>query len=76
MCVDYRALIRLTLKNQCPIPRTDDMLDRLQGSNVFSSLGYANLVGPLTNLLRKGAAFSHLTLTPCAFLLGRTIWGF
>ena len=38
MCVDYRALNKLTVKNKYPLPRIDDLLDQLQGSKVFSSL--------------------------------------
>lgn len=37
MCVDYRALNQ-TVKNKYPLPRIDDLLDRLQGASVFSSL--------------------------------------
>ena len=38
MCVDYRALNKLTVKNKYPLPRIDDLLDQLQGSKVFSLL--------------------------------------
>ncbi len=38
MCVDYRTLNKLTVKNKYPLPRVDDLLDQLQGSRVFSSL--------------------------------------
>jgi Reverse transcriptase (RNA-dependent DNA polymerase) len=38
LCVDYRALNKLTVKNKYPIPRIDDLMDRLQGARVFSKI--------------------------------------
>ena len=38
MCIDYRALNKVTVKNQYPIPRIDDMLDKLKGASVFSKI--------------------------------------
>jgi hypothetical protein len=38
MCVDYRALNKLTVKNRWPLPRIDDMLDKLSTAKCFSSL--------------------------------------
>ncbi|KAJ9520707.1 hypothetical protein QJQ45_007569 [Haematococcus lacustris] len=38
MCIDYRQLNKLTLRDQYPLPRIDDLFDRLSGWSVFSSL--------------------------------------
>jgi Reverse transcriptase (RNA-dependent DNA polymerase) len=38
MCLDYRALNKLTIKNKCPIPRIDEIFDLLQGAQYFTSL--------------------------------------
>ncbi len=38
MCIDYRALNKVTVKNKHPLPRIDECLDRLQGSSYFTSL--------------------------------------
>ncbi|GKF12838.1 putative reverse transcriptase domain-containing protein, partial [Tanacetum coccineum] len=47
MCIDYRELNKLTVKNHYPLPRINDLLNRLQGSSVYSKidlrLGYHQL---------------------------------
>ncbi|GKE56726.1 putative reverse transcriptase domain-containing protein, partial [Tanacetum coccineum] len=35
MCIDYRELNKLTVKNRYPLPRIDDLFDQLQGSHKF-----------------------------------------
>jgi hypothetical protein len=38
MCVDYRRLNSVTVKNRYPLPRIDDLLDRLNGAKYFTAL--------------------------------------
>ena len=38
LCVDYRALNLISVKNSYPLPRVDNMLDRLHGSSIFSKI--------------------------------------
>ncbi|GKA58345.1 putative reverse transcriptase domain-containing protein [Tanacetum coccineum] len=38
MCIDYRELNKLTVKNRYPLLRIDDLFDQLQGSRVYSKI--------------------------------------
>nr|GEX50288.1 putative reverse transcriptase domain-containing protein [Tanacetum cinerariifolium] len=38
MCINYRKLNKLTVKNRYPLPRIDDLFDQLQGSSVYSKI--------------------------------------
>ncbi|GKA11601.1 putative reverse transcriptase domain-containing protein [Tanacetum coccineum] len=38
MCIDYRELNKLTVKNRYPLPRIDYLFDQLQGSSVYSKI--------------------------------------
>ncbi|GJT35754.1 hypothetical protein Tco_0926173 [Tanacetum coccineum] len=59
MCIDYRKLNKLTVKNRYPLPRIDDLFDQLQGSSVYSKIdlrsGY--------HQLRVRERLFHITLS-------------
>jgi hypothetical protein len=38
LCMDYRALNGVTVKNKYPLPRIDDLFDQLRGACVFSKV--------------------------------------
>ncbi|KAA3466728.1 hypothetical protein EPI10_001800 [Gossypium australe] len=38
LCIDYRHLNKVTIKNKYPLPRIDDLFDQLKGANVFSKI--------------------------------------
>ncbi|KAG8485950.1 hypothetical protein CXB51_020236 [Gossypium anomalum] len=41
MCIDYRQLNKLTIKNKYPLPRIDDLFDQLKGASSLRVSGYA-----------------------------------
>ncbi|GJZ92016.1 putative reverse transcriptase domain-containing protein, partial [Tanacetum coccineum] len=45
MCIDYRELNKLTVKNRYPLPRIDDLFDQLQGSSVYSKIAFRTRYG-------------------------------
>ena len=38
LCIDYRQLNRVTIKNRYPLPRIDDLFDQLKGARVYSKI--------------------------------------
>ena len=38
MCVDYRSLNQVTIKNKYPMPRIDELFDQLNGAKYFSKI--------------------------------------
>ncbi|KAL4341684.1 hypothetical protein GQ457_08G027920 [Hibiscus cannabinus] len=38
MCIDYRQLNKMIVKNKYPLPRIDDLFDQLRGASVFSKI--------------------------------------
>ncbi|GJS16141.1 putative reverse transcriptase domain-containing protein [Tanacetum coccineum] len=69
MCIDYRELNKLTVKNRYPLPIIDDLIDQLQGSSVYSKtdlrighrLGlqqkFSKIARPMTKLTHKSIKF-------------------
>ena len=38
LCIDYRQLNKVTVKNKYPLPRIDDLFDQMSGERVFSKI--------------------------------------
>ena len=38
LCIDYRQLNKVTMKNKYPLPRIDDLFDQMRGTKVFSKI--------------------------------------
>ena len=38
LCIDYRELNKVTIRNKYPLPRINDLFDQLQGAQVFSKI--------------------------------------
>ena len=38
LCINYRQLNKVTIKNKYPLPRIDDLFDQLQGAQYFSKI--------------------------------------
>ncbi|GJW93183.1 putative reverse transcriptase domain-containing protein [Tanacetum coccineum] len=63
MCIDYRELNKLTVKNHYPLPRIDDLFGQLQGLQFFSKIdlrfieNFSKIAKPLTILTQKCKTF-------------------
>ncbi|GJS82883.1 putative reverse transcriptase domain-containing protein [Tanacetum coccineum] len=60
MCINYRELNKLTVKNRYPLPRIDDLFDQLQGSSGYYRRfieGFSLISKPLTKLTQKNKKY-------------------
>ena len=47
LCVDYRVLNEVTIKNKYPLPRIEDLFDQMKGACVFSKIDLRSGYHPL-----------------------------
>ena len=71
MCIDYRQLNKVNIKNKYPLPRIDDLFDQLQGTSYFSKIylrsGYHQLrvrgEEEVKRFQKKGYKLDMVTMT-------------
>nr|GEX83809.1 putative reverse transcriptase domain-containing protein [Tanacetum cinerariifolium] len=75
MCIDYRELNNLTVKNRSPLPRIDDLFDQLKGLQFFTKIdlmsGYHQLREHENDILKIAfrARYGHFEFTVIPFVL-------
>lgn len=63
LCVDYRKLNSITIKNRYPLPLISELLDRLKNAKYFTKLDLRNGY----NLIRIAAGDEHKTAFRCRY---------
>ena len=73
LCIDYRQLNRVTIKNRYPLPRIDDLFVQLRGARVYSKIdlrtGYHQLRVRETDIPKKAfiTRYGHFEFTVTPF---------
>ena len=73
LCIDYRQLNRVAIKNQYPLPRIDDLFDQLRGVRVYSKIdlriGYHQLRVREIDILKTTfrTSYGHFEFTVMPF---------
>ncbi|GJW23670.1 putative reverse transcriptase domain-containing protein [Tanacetum coccineum] len=84
MCINYRELNKMTVKNRYPLPRIDNLFDQLQRSSVYTKIdlrlglvgyyrrfikGYSKIAKPMTKLTQQKVKFDWGDKQEAAFQL-------
>ena len=82
LCIDYRHLNRVTIKNRYPLPKIDDLFDQLRGARVYSKIdlhiGYHQLRVREANILKTTfrTRYRHFEFTVMPFGLMNALVAF